>query len=171
MSRPQLECGSCSYNLAFGEPETTADQNNAILRHCLECTCLTQTTEDKIAMILYRTFKNTAIDPDLYYQAAEALVSAGVISLPVSIGQPLWIIHENKKWDRDSFTWSVTSREVYEVKVSMLQQKADKSWKVRISENGFVFDVSLTELNEEHGYYFTKSRAEAALEEINNETL
>ena len=171
MSRPNLECGSCSYNLAFGEPETTADQNNTILKHCLECTCLTQTTEDKIAAILYKIFKNTTIDLRLYYQAAEALVSAGITSLPATVGQALWIIHENKNWNGDASTWSVISREIREVKVSMLQQKVDKSWKVRISENGIVYDISLAELNEDNGYYFTKSRAEAALEEINNETV
>lgn len=40
-------------------------------------------------------------------------------------------------------------------KVSMLQQKADKSWKIRLTpESGWVFDITLDEFNEH--CYFTK---------------
>jgi hypothetical protein len=32
-----MYCGECPYWLAFGEPETTDEQNEAILAHCKEC--------------------------------------------------------------------------------------------------------------------------------------
>jgi hypothetical protein len=37
MSKPNMYCGECPYWLAFGEPETTDKQNEAILAHCKEC--------------------------------------------------------------------------------------------------------------------------------------
>ena len=37
MSKPNMYCGECPYWLAFGEPETTDEQNEAILAHCTEC--------------------------------------------------------------------------------------------------------------------------------------
>ena len=37
MSKPNMHCGECPYWLAFGEPETTDEQNEAILAHCAEC--------------------------------------------------------------------------------------------------------------------------------------
>ena len=35
--RPCMECGECSYNLAYGEPETSTEENEAILKHCRDC--------------------------------------------------------------------------------------------------------------------------------------
>ena len=37
MRKPNMNCGECPYWLAFGEPETTDEQNEAILAHCKEC--------------------------------------------------------------------------------------------------------------------------------------
>ena len=37
MSKPNMYCGECPYWLAYGEPETTDEQNEAILAHCKEC--------------------------------------------------------------------------------------------------------------------------------------
>lgn len=37
MSKPNMYCGECPYWLAFGEPETADEQNEAILAHCKEC--------------------------------------------------------------------------------------------------------------------------------------
>ena len=37
MSKPNMDCGCCPYWLAYGEPETTDEQNEAILAHCAEC--------------------------------------------------------------------------------------------------------------------------------------
>lgn len=59
------------------------------------------------------------------------------IHLPVYVGKPVWRV----------FYWHFTNEiEIREGKVSMLQQKADKSWKFRISENGFVSDYALDEI-------------------------
>lgn len=37
MSGPNMDCGECSYWLAYGEPETTDEMNQAIEEHCAEC--------------------------------------------------------------------------------------------------------------------------------------
>lgn len=37
MSKPNMNCGECPYWLAYGEPEITDEQNEAILAHCAEC--------------------------------------------------------------------------------------------------------------------------------------
>ena len=37
MSKPNMNCGECPYWLAYGEPETTDEQNEAILAHCAKC--------------------------------------------------------------------------------------------------------------------------------------
>ena len=57
--------------------------------------------------------------------------------LPVFIGQKVWI----------PFFWSDGRMEIEEGKVSGLQQKADKSWKVRITSRGTVADYSIDEFN------------------------
>lgn len=38
MGYPNQNCGECGYWLAFGEPETTDEQNEAIIEHCKHCT-------------------------------------------------------------------------------------------------------------------------------------
>lgn len=59
------------------------------------------------------------------------------IHLPVYVGKPVWrVIH-----------WQYSNEvEIREGKVSMLQQKADKSWKFRVSEGGSVSDYTLDEI-------------------------
>lgn len=59
------------------------------------------------------------------------------IKLPVYIGCPVWrVVH-----------WSFSNEvEIEEGKVSMLQQKADKSWKFRVSIGGSVCDCALADL-------------------------
>jgi hypothetical protein len=49
MSKPNMHCGECPYWLAFGEPETTDEQNEAILAHCKECGELEELVESVIA--------------------------------------------------------------------------------------------------------------------------
>ena len=39
MSKPNMNCGECPYWLAYGEPETTYEQNLEIEAHCRECKC------------------------------------------------------------------------------------------------------------------------------------
>lgn len=167
MGRPNFECGSCPWNLAYGEPETTEEQNHNILRHCIKCPLGDQTAEDKIAAALHSTVGLEDLDPRLYYKAAESLIAAGVTVLLVSVGRPLWIINQIKHWDAENKCWIVTSYEIQEVKVSMIQQKVDGTWKARISENGSVYDVPMSEITEAEGYYFTQAAAEKALEGYN----
>lgn len=37
MKKPDMNCGECPYWLAYGESETSDEQNDAILKHCAEC--------------------------------------------------------------------------------------------------------------------------------------
>jgi predicted metal-binding protein len=37
MSKPNMHCGECPYWLAYGEPETTDEMNQAIEEHCAKC--------------------------------------------------------------------------------------------------------------------------------------
>ena len=59
------------------------------------------------------------------------------IKLPVYVGQPVWFVRH----------WFFTNQvEIKEGKVSMLQQKVDKSWKFRVSEGGSVSDFTLNDI-------------------------
>ena len=59
------------------------------------------------------------------------------IMLPVYVGRPVWYVQH----------WYYTNKvEIKEGKVSMLQQKADKSWKFRVSEGGSVSDYVLADI-------------------------
>ena len=65
------------------------------------------------------------------------------VKLPVFIGQSVWTVHTG---------WKNTV-EVKECRVSMLQQKADKSWKFRISQGGSVSDYTLDDIG--HCIFFS----------------
>lgn len=52
--------------------------------------------------------------------------------LPAYVGQPVWVLISY--WGKP---------EILIGKVSMLQQKADKSWKIRVSRNGSVSDYTI----------------------------
>ena len=64
------------------------------------------------------------------------------VKLPAYIGQQVWVPY---------VYWKFNSKEVYsevkEGKVSGLQQKVDKSWKIRISVDGYVSDYTVDEFN------------------------
>ena len=75
--------------------------------------------------------------------------------IPFTIGQPMWKL----------CTWFTRQAEVLESRVSMIQQKADKSWKVRISNRYGTEDFKAGDVGT---YLFlTKEAAEKALEEFN----
>jgi hypothetical protein len=84
---------------------------------------------------------------------ADHLLSNGVIVPPCKVGDRVWHL---RGWCDGSF-------EIAEGKVSMLQQKADKSWKVRISVNSSVWDFTPNEIGTR--YFLTKEEAEKALKE------
>lgn len=74
-----------------------------------------------------------------------------LIVLPVEIGTELY-------WVR---SWGELCVEVG--CVSMLQQKANKSWKIRISNSGSCFDVEQAEIGK--SIFLTREEAEVALNE------
>lgn len=64
------------------------------------------------------------------------------VKLPAYIGQQVWLA---SAWWHYSGT---IKSEVSEGKVSMLQQKVDGSWKIRISAGSSVSDYTIEEFNE-----------------------
>jgi hypothetical protein len=82
---------------------------------------------------------------------ADHLLANGVIVPPCYIGQDIW--HTTKHYDGRI--------EIGKGKVSMLQQKADKSWKIRITVNSSVWDFTPSEIGKI--YFFSKEEAERAL--------
>lgn len=63
--------------------------------------------------------------------------------LPAFVGQPVWHIKTIHKYENGQF--KNIGFEVEAGKVSMLQQKADKSWKIRITSGGSVGDYTLND--------------------------
>ena len=88
---------------------------------------------------------------------ADYLLAKGVIVPPCYIGQEIWYIR--KHYDGRI--------EIIKGKVSMIQQKADKSWKIRITVNSSVWDFTPNEIDTE--YFLTKEQAERALERSAND--
>ena len=89
---------------------------------------------------------------------------------PAYVGQPIYRIKH--KWgyrDNDPLHENYTTLGYYVVegKVSMIQQKVDKSWKFRMSEGGSVSDHTMGDV----GYYifFDKEEAEKKAKERTNE--
>ena len=76
--------------------------------------------------------------------------------IPFTIGQPMWKL----------YTWAnLAPAEILESRVSMIQQKADKSWKVRISNRYGTEDFKAGDVGT---YIFlNKETAEEALAKLN----
>ena len=75
-------------------------------------------------------------------------------NMPFTIGQPMWKL----------CTWYRSPAEILESRVSMIQQKADKSWKVRISNRYGTEDFKAGDIGT---YIFlTKEAAEEALAKL-----
>lgn len=73
------------------------------------------------------------------------------VKLPVYIGQPVWTVT----------TWWDNNVEIREGKVSMIQQKSDKSWKFRVTINSSVTDYTLDEVGK-YIFFSEKSAQEEA---------
>ena len=73
------------------------------------------------------------------------------VKLPVYIGQPVWTVT----------TWWDNNVEIREGKVSMIQQKSDKSWKFRVTINSSVTDYTLDEVGK-YIFFSEKSVQEEA---------
>lgn len=85
----------------------------------------------------------------------ECLLNNGVIVPPCYIGQEIWYLCEH-------YDGSV---EIKKGKISMLQQKADKSWKFRITINSSVWDFKVDDIGVR--YFLTKEEAEERLKKVN----
>lgn len=78
------------------------------------------------------------------------------VELPLYIGQDIWKVYQ--RYDKRIF--------VYKGKVSMLQQRADKSWKFRMSVDGSVQDFTMDTIGD---YIFlTEEDANAKADELAN---
>ena len=88
---------------------------------------------------------------------ADHLLANGIIVPPCYIGQEIWYVWEH-------YDGSV---EVIKGKISMLQQKSDKSWKFRITINSSVWDFKIDDIGVR--YFLTKEEAEAELEKRGKE--
>ena len=88
-------------------------------------------------------------------ELADHLLANGVIVPMCYIGQPIWYVCEH--------VYSGTV-EIEEGKISMIQQKTDKSWKFRITVNSSVWDFTPDKIGTR--YFLTKEEAEAKLKEL-----
>ena len=84
-------------------------------------------------------------------EIADHLIENGVIVPPCYIGQDIW--HITKHYDGRI--------EIVKGRVSMLQQKTDKSWKIRITVKSSVWDFTPNEIGTR--YFLIREEAERAL--------
>lgn len=85
------------------------------------------------------------------YEFADHLLSNSDILPPCYIGQTVYQLY--RKYNGDSI--------VRQGKVSAIQQKADKSWKIRITIGSYVFEITPDKIGER--IFFIKEEAENAL--------
>lgn len=85
-------------------------------------------------------------------QIADHLLKNGVIVPPCKVGDVVWLIK--------SLNLQQTERGIKKGKVSMIQQKADKSWKFRVTENHSVQDYTTDSIGKT--IFLTKEEAEQA---------
>lgn len=89
---------------------------------------------------------------------ADYLLENCVIVPPCKVGDKVWLIK--------SINWQHTEFEIKDGKVSMIQQKANKSWKFRITENHSVQDFTVDKLGKT--VFLTREKAEKALKGSEN---
>lgn len=88
---------------------------------------------------------------------------------PAYVGQTIYRIKSNWGYaDNDTLheNYKILSYYVVKGKVSMIQQKADKSWKIRMSEGGSVSDYTINQIGEL--IFFDKEEAEKKAQEKTN---
>ena len=112
---------------------------------------------DRLIELLDKTFnkqyeKMRLISPQ---HTAEFLLANGVVVPPCKVGDTVWLIK--------SLNWQQTEWEIKEGKISMIQQKADKSWKFRVTENHSVKDYTVEKIGKT--VFLTREEAEAKLKE------
>lgn len=88
------------------------------------------------------------------------------VKLPAYVGQKVWLLRSNRVYTEGKFI--ITNYETKEGKVSMIQQKADRSWKIRISSQpSGVADYTIEEFTEL--VYLTEASARDAANKYNAE--
>lgn len=90
---------------------------------------------------------------------------------PAYVGQTIYRIKGNWGYPdgadtSDMKNYKILSYYVAEGKVSMIQQKADKSWKIRMSEGGSVSDYTISQIGDL--IFFDKEEADKKAEEKTN---
>lgn len=103
--------------------------------------------ENKVGEVLTK-----ALDLDEWLSIyADYLLANGVIVPPCKVGDKVWYLHQ-----RYNGTFVIQ-----EGKISMLTQKADKSWRLRITVNSSVWGFTPNEIGTR--YFITKEDAEKEL--------
>jgi hypothetical protein len=96
----------------------------------------------------------TIIDGTKVDDVVDSLLANGVIVPPCKVGDKVWDLHQ-----RYNGTFVIQ-----EGKISMLTQKADKSWHLRITVNSSVWGFTPNEIGTR--YFLTKEEAEEKLREL-----
>ena len=79
------------------------------------------------------------------------------VKLPAYVGQKVFGLQSKYEYDYYRKTFNLIGFEIREGKVSMIQQKADKSWKFRVTVNGSVTDYMLKEVG--NNIFFSEAEA------------
>ena len=109
---------------------------------------------DRLIELLVKLIDDLDIRDDFTEEnLADYLLANGVIVPPCKVGQTVWLIK--------SLNWQQTEWGIKEGKISMIQQKADKSWKFRVTENHSVQDYTIDKIGKT--VFLTKEEAEKAL--------
>jgi hypothetical protein len=87
------------------------------------------------------------------------------VVLPAYVGQQVFRLRS--KFEYDGRNFNMVGYAIEEGKVSMIQQKADKSWKIRVSIRGGVGDYSIEDFN--RYIFLTESAAKEELKRRESE--
>ena len=110
------------------------------------------TDRDRLIELLFKVAEEK--DCPQPHEIADTILADGWIRPPCYIGQTVYQLYE--KYNGDLI--------IRQGKVSAIQQKADKSWKVRITINHYVFEITLDKIGET--VFLTKEEAEEKLKEL-----
>ena len=116
------------------------------------------TDRDRLIELQLKAYKewrnNTNLDISVAEFTTDYILADGWIRPPCKVGDTVWELYTQ-------YNGNVIIREG---KISMLAQKADKSWKVRITVNSSVWDFKVNDIGTR--YFLTKEEAEEKLKEL-----
>ena len=116
------------------------------------------TDRDKLIELVNRAkdeYANDVTDHTETDYIVECLLNNGVIVPMCYVGQKIWYVCKHYYGDI----------EVIEGKISMIQQKSDKSWKFRFSHNSSVWDFKAEDIGVR--YFTTEEEAQQKAKELN----